>query len=324
MSGRRVVVLARAGAARDQSQAAVLQAEAEVVATMDPIETSEAEVRAATPDALLVVLDPVTEQALGNLEDLFSDPTLEVLFDDADVAAKRSGWDLARWSRHLAAKLQGHGNVLPAPPTKEPTAKGFASEAAEIALSMALLTSVDEVPVQAPKIDGAVIVVAGIGGPDAVRQLLGGLPSTFPRAVLLRQHIEGGQYDRLVRQLQRATPLSVMLAQAGETLRTGMVYVIPDGLDVQAGNHGGVFVEANGEPQFAALPRADSAMLLLSGASASQVDVALSMRYGGSQVYGQAPENSFDPSASALLVARGGETRSLAELTRLLIERWPG
>src|SRR5690606_31697527 len=29
------------------------------------------------------------------------------------VAAKREGWDAARWVRHLAAKLGGHQDVLP-------------------------------------------------------------------------------------------------------------------------------------------------------------------------------------------------------------------
>src|SRR5690606_28501649 len=44
---------------------------------------------------------------------LLSDPAVLVMFDEADVAARRDGWDAARWVRHLAAKLHGHGDVLP-------------------------------------------------------------------------------------------------------------------------------------------------------------------------------------------------------------------
>ena len=64
-------------------------------------------------------------------------------------------------------------------------------------------------------------------------------------------------------------------------------------------------------------------MLLLSGADIALVDPALSLRLGGALVYGQAPENCFDPATSKLLVARGGEARSLAEISRSLLQRWP-
>jgi len=32
-----------------------------------------------------------------------------VIYEEAALAATREGWDLARWMRHLAAKLHGHG-----------------------------------------------------------------------------------------------------------------------------------------------------------------------------------------------------------------------
>ena len=42
---------------------------------------------------------------------------------------------------------------------------------------------------------GAVLIEAGLGGPDAVRQLLGELPEGFPRPVLVRLRLDGGRYD---------------------------------------------------------------------------------------------------------------------------------
>ena len=36
-----------------------------------------------------------------------------MIFDEAELAAQREGWDAARWSRHLAAKLHRHQQVLP-------------------------------------------------------------------------------------------------------------------------------------------------------------------------------------------------------------------
>src|SRR5690606_12938821 len=46
---------------------------------------------------------------------LLATPGIEVMYDDAEVTRQLDGWDLARWARHLAAKLVG-GDVLPPPP----------------------------------------------------------------------------------------------------------------------------------------------------------------------------------------------------------------
>lgn len=321
MSVRRVVVLARAGAACDRTRAAVQQAGAELAAVLDPTAASEDEVRASAPDAVLVVLDPMAEAALDRFDALLADPALTVMFDDAEVAARRDGWEAARWARHLAAKLHGHQDVLPAVPGG--AARDFEQEMEDLTLEVAAMPPValHAKPSVAPA-NGAVVVAAGVGGPDAVRQLLGELPESFPRPVLLRQRIEGGQYDRLVRQMQRASRMQVMLAQSGEPLRAGTVYVMPDGLDVGEAPAGLHFVATAGEPGFAALRAADSAILLLSGAPPALVDVAMAMRWAGGLALGQAAENCFDPAASQALVGRGGEATGLAGMSRQLLQRW--
>jgi chemotaxis response regulator CheB len=321
MSARRVVVLARAGAACDRTRAAVQQAGAELAAVLDPTAASEDEVRAGAPDVVLVVLDPVAEAALEKFDALLADPALTVMFDDAEVAARRDGWEAARWARHLAAKLHGHQDVLPAVPGD--ATRDFAQEMEDLTLQVAAMPPVahQAKPSTAPA-NGAVVVAAGVGGPDAVRQLLGELPESFPRPVLLRQRIEGGQYDRLVRQMQRASRMQVMLAQPGEPLRAGTVYVMPDGLDVGEAPAGLHFVATAGEPAFAALRAADSAMLLLSGALPALVDAAMAMRWAGGLALGQAAENCFDPAASQALVGRGGEATGLTGMSRQLLQRW--
>lgn len=323
MSGHRVVVLARPGAARERTEQAVRAAGAVLAATLDPVVVDEAAVRAQAPQALVVVLDAATEAMLDKLDPLLADPALDVVFDESEVAAKRDGWEAARWARHLAAKLDGHADVLPAAP-EHGARIGFAEEMQALALQVAALPEVPAAPARAPAApSGAVVIVAGIGGPDAVRQLLASLPAGFPRPVLLRQRLEGGQYDKLVRQMQRATLMQVVLAQPGEPLQAGCVHVMPDGLDVARAPAGAAFAACAGEPRFAGLPAADSAILLLSGADPSAVEVALAMRLAGGMAYGQAPENCFDPATSRMLVTRGGESRSLAEMSRELLHRWP-
>lgn len=332
MSRKRVVVLARAGAARERTEAAIVQAGADVAALLDPVNASADDVRAASPDVLLVILDALVEQALEKFDDVLGDPGLEILFDDADVAAKRDAWETARWARHLQAKLHGHGDVLPpvreatgaAPTDVDAAPQGFLAEMDALSLQVAAMP---DVPQSAPPVSsnapGAVVIAAGVGGPDAVRQLLGGLPPHFPRPVVLRQRIEGGQYDKLVRQMQRAAQMQVALAQAGDVLQPGTVYVLADGLDLQAGPGGLVFAPAEGEPTYAALRAEDSALLLLSGADPALLDQAMVMRWAGGLVVGQAADHCFDPAASNALVARGGEALGLAQLAQRLLQRWP-
>ncbi|WP_240099857.1 chemotaxis protein CheB [Thermomonas flagellata] len=332
MNRRRVVLLARPGVACERTQEALAQAGAELAACLDPLVADEALVRAHAPEAVLVVLDPMVEQVLDRYQGLLADPTLDALFEDADVAARREGWEAARWARHLRAKLHGHADVLP--PAAGAAAAGASGGMAEADLRFeedmrriqlaAAQVELDPAADRrsAPRLAGAVVIAAGLGGPDVVRQLLAALPAHFPRPVVLDQRIEGGHYDRLVRQMQRVSALPVVLAQAGEPLRAGSVYVLPARLDVVAAPGGLQLAEVAGDPRFAALPPADSALLLLSGADAGLVDTALAIRLGGGLALGQAADNCYDPAASQQLVARGGEAEPVAGLVRRLLQRW--
>lgn len=320
MSAPRVLLLARAGAARDNAASALNAAGAQVAAVLDPLTVSEADLRAPAATAVMVMLDPQVEAALEAFDAFFDDPSLTVLYEEAELAAKRDGWEAARWTRHLAAKLHGHSDVLPPSPAEQ----GLKQELEALTLQMAKLEP--EPPAILPDAGNTlavVIIAGGVGGPDAVRQLLADLPEEFPRPILLRQPIGGGQYDRLVRQMQRATSLRVELAQLGEVPQRGVVSILPDGIDLGEVEGKPKFVTVEGEPQFPALKAADSAVLLLSGAALALVDLALTVRLRGGLAFGQAKENCFDPAVSLALVARGGEARSLSVMAHQLRERWP-
>lgn len=452
----RVALLARPGAACDNLQAALRQAGAEVVAVQDPTSGDPAAVSAARPGAVLVALEPAVEDALERYDALLSEPGRLVIYDEVAIAARREGWDAARWARHLAAKLGGHEDVLPpgaghdevapaqraggdamaleamefdadavhlgieasqeealaragsgidfggltpemmaalagapgavaeeaeeaeapAPtPAQEPSpadeaphvlewdvpaapaprdapvheghevheapaapaaAPPAAPEPPPVRFSADELSLVDvEVPASPTQGtrnflslgadgDGGVVVLAGIGGPDAVRQLLSGLPGGFARPVLVRQRLDGGRHDRLVRQLQRATALPVELAEAGRTLAAGHVYILPDGMATQKGDDGAVrFAAADAPvPVLAGLDPSDSAVLLLSGSDPAVVPEVLEAARAGTLVVGQSPEDSFDGAAAEALLAAGGESRPAAELAQRLATRW--
>jgi chemosensory pili system protein ChpB (putative protein-glutamate methylesterase) len=168
---------------------------------------------------------------------------------------------------------------------------------------------------------GAVLVMAGIGGPDAVRQLLGALPAGFPRAVLIQQRLDGGHYDKLVAQMQRATTLPVKLASSGDSLEAATVYILPPTLGLHENGQGLAFNDTPAD-LLTGLPANDSAVLMLSGADPTQVDAVMKLAGGGTLVAGQALDGCYDVAAPAALAARGGQAGKPQDLARRLAERW--
>jgi chemosensory pili system protein ChpB (putative protein-glutamate methylesterase) len=418
-------LLARPGNACDRLQTALRDAGADVVLVADPTLTDADNVRAAGVQAILVALEPSVEDALERFDGVLDDPAITVIFDEADLAAQREGWDAARWVRHLAAKLKGADDVLPpggeaelmlgsvpaiAPGTvnlhqyrdtsdagsfditafetntlnsgastleafdvgdlakefealaaampghreqagqitEEPVTPAMAEAASaeesgqpapveaarddhvvsdrfhrdleELNVRIASMELVDA-PRHIAKLSGAVLVLAGIGGPDAVRQLLGGLPATFPRPVLIQQRLDGARHDKLVRQMQRATTMPVHLAAHGDTLVPGNVYILPEALGVIAqGNE--LRFQQDGD-LFASLPADDSAVIVLSGSDPAAADAAMGLSWGGALVAGQMPEGCYDATAAEAVIARGATSGAPAELAKRLAQRWP-
>lgn len=562
----RVAVLARPGEACDRIHGALREAGAEVVLVADPLASDPALVREAAPDAILVALDASIEDAIERYDDVLADPAYMVIFEEAEQAAQRAGWDAARWLRHLSAKLHRHGDVLPPgterdedfQPTPGPLrapgpvidfeqvivaftdeaqqhadevprddgvegmpARGVVEEAplawpaaasalalvdddaadsaSEVLASdaptlvgdsggptdagpsadledagggLALVASVaddveadadapavgatdavdpglagaieldavaletleldalhfeavpaaegddhafdpvafeaastpgvratvediggieeflaeriaaepdaedaagavdeastpgfgslsladDDAPIvslaarddaaAAPAVDlaglgsglsladpesyghgplrGLVLIEAGIGGPDAVRQLLAAMPGEFQRPILVRMRLDGGRYDRLVRQMERATALPVALAEPGQQAQPGHVHFVPPGLGVSEVAAKWTFVDAADFDPAQALLADDSAVLFLSGADAALVERVTGPAWSGGLVAGQAPgDGCYDPQAASAAIAAGAASGTPAELAALLLQRWP-
>lgn len=478
----RVLLLARPGEARVRLEAAIADAGAELALAADPVTADPAEAVALAPQAVLVALEPAIEDALEGYDALLMDPAIVVVFDEAELAAQREGWDAARWVRHLAAKLNRHHDVLPpgaedehalhprpgalparefdgstldlvaladtalelaaevpradafddpvpasglsglvsaedmdwsssaptgdygasladdpglaallaeqaqaapgdqVPPSDDGGDFGFSladphaepadvveagdesadssddsSRADMLALGDGLSLAEDDAPLasrpSAPSVDldalesrlgglslaefdsyghgtlrGAVLVEGGLGGPDAVRQLLGRLPEGFPRAVLVRLQLDGGRYDRLVKQMERATPLPVALAEAGQAAEAATIYFLPPELVVVADRARLVFeavAEDDARDPVAALPAGDSALLFLSGSDPVRAERAMALAMNGALVMAQSPETCYDAAAADALIARGAASADPSDLAQHLCDRWP-
>lgn len=407
---KRVALLARPGEARERLRVALHEAGADIVLEDDPNTLDADALGGSAPQVVLVALEPAIEDSLERFDSVLHDPAVAVIFDEADLAARRQGWDAQRWARHLAAKLHGHRDVLPpgreedmvlqlepglpVTPAQLHEGDGIAlhlEEAADRALELPsddfaytgglqarqagehvvdaddwLRTAGQETapapspavppplplpdapsvppPIPAPKFDlsslelepldaggtsaaarvqGAVLVFAGIGGPDAVRKLLAELPEGFPKPVLVHLRLDGGRYDNLVRQMERVAHMPVVLAEAGTPAEAGHVYVLPGDVVpfVDAGQvafRPGAVIHTM-IPQ---LPPADSAVLLLSGSDSALVDPAATLGTQGALVLGQSQEGCYDPAAPRALAARGADLGTPAQLAQRLTDRW--
>ena len=515
----RVVVLGRTGDAQQQLQNALNELGAQILATGDFDQLDPAQVREQHPDVWLVSMDESTDAVrLDRWQPLFDDPDATVIFDDADVTSRLSGWDLARWARHLAAKVLGRDDVLPPvspdaerlpqhadgddaiadrgmesssladdqaaeghkatgfaelaiaddndalpsislsiehspepahastidlggidfdtgglslqdatdtlpafsagnadageasessglsladdadfaalsasfdaerkqdeadreenPPAMAlddllrmqstgqapaPTALSAAADAApstpddddmsglslmdldadltahgKPAKSVAPeasfdLSHLELQPIESPEAKAAAVsnggliaIVAGLGGPDAVRQFLGALPKGLPVPVLLWQHLDAGKHDRLAQQLAKATELPVYLAKEGELSKTGAVGVMSSGLGLAA-DSGWWFRQGREGSSYAlaaALNDPSMVIVVLSGTEAAIVAPAREHIAHEGMVLAQTPSTCFDSTAASALEAQGVKTGSPAELAAWAVERW--
>jgi two-component system chemotaxis response regulator CheB len=80
-----------------------------------------------------------------------------------------------------------------------------------------------------PEHVGLVCVGASTGGPPALRQIIGGLPSSVRWPMLVVQHMTPGFTQGMVAWLRNATGRDVRLAEDRVHREPGVVYVAPDG-----------------------------------------------------------------------------------------------
>lgn len=424
-----VALLARPGAARERLREALSHADVQLVLEDDPNSLEPQLLQEARPQIVVIALEAAIEDALERLESVLSAPGLTLVFDEAELAARRDGWEAQRWGRHLAAKLHGHQQVLPPGAEDEPSlqlepghpapapapqeealqphldqAVSWADEVPAdslysppahlhepIALEQALAAlqpvvpepldlpsppqalaepaapsappiSFDhtawslveesiEAPVPAevaapvaaphPSFDtdhlslvdldaaapvgaraGSLLVLAGIGGPDALRRLLGALPSSLSVPVLVHMRLDGGRYGNLVKQMARVSPLPVQLAEAGQRAIPGEVHVLADDIGVRTAPDGLHFLsDANGIA-IAGLPAEHTALVLLSGADLAHVGPALDLAAAGAWVAGQVGEGCYDPAAATAVVAAGMVAGEPQELAQAIAARW--
>ena len=204
--------------------------------------------------------------------------------------------------------------------TPEPVKPVVAPAFKKSSLSLEAIEGED--PSEKPLSDiGAVLILAGMGGPDAVRQLLKALPGTLNVPVLLYQHLEVGKHDRLVAQLQKVSNLPVYLAVQGQTAEPGQVAVMPVGVGLNLVENELFFGGADSQQELVAtLPAKHSVVIVLSGAAYETAAEAAYVQSQGGLALAQDPTNCFEPAASDALVKLGGKTAEIPALAEMVLE----
>jgi two-component system chemotaxis response regulator CheB len=170
-------------------------------------------------------------------------------------------------------------------------------------------------------------VAASAGGVEALQRLVSQLPADLDAALCVVLHIPSNGRSLLAPILNRATKLSVVVAENGMLLKRGTVYVAPadhhllvrsDRIELSSGpKENGVRPAA--DPMFRSLARAwgaASVAVVLSGALGDGAAGALAVAQAGGHVIIQDPDDALVSSmpVSALAVTAAHDVLPMAEM----------
>ncbi len=93
-------------------------------------------------------------------------------------------------------------------------------------------------PVKVSQTPRIVAMGASTGGPQAILEIIAGLPGNFPLPILCVQHISPGFLDSLLEWLDESTGLTVKMAEKNEHPLPGHVYFPPEGVHLVVDSHG--------------------------------------------------------------------------------------
>ncbi|MGH8106884.1 MAG: chemotaxis protein CheB, partial [Arenimonas sp.] len=235
-------------------------------------------------------------------------PALEPKTETKPAAKEPRSFDLSGLSLlDLDAEIPAQAPVEPAKPATAPVFKKS---------SLSLEAMEGDAPAEKPLSSvGAVLILAGMGGPDAVRQLLKALPTSLNVPVLLYQHLEVGKHDRLVAQLEKVSNMPVYLAVQGQSAEPGQVAVIPVGIGLDLVGEELFFGGAESQQALVeSLPAKHSVVVVLSGAAAETAGAAANVQSQGGLALAQDPGNCFEPAAAEALIKQGGKTAEISAL----------
>lgn len=95
-----------------------------------------------------------------------------------------------------------------------------------------------------------VVIGSSVGGPQALKTIIGQLPYNFSLPVIIVQHMTPGFIDGFVKWLDANSSIKIKIAEKNEPLLSGTVYIAPDDYHIEVGrSHGRLIIKLiSGEP----------------------------------------------------------------------------
>ena len=159
---------------------------------------------------------------------------------------------------------------------------------------------------QPPEFAALVVVGASAGGIDALSDLLGPMPVSFPAPIVIAQHTQPTRVSHLASILQARTALPVVTVERAEKLAPGRVYLVPADHHLVITDHAVEAQDARGKRPSPSIDRllASAAevfgerliAVVLSGMGSDGVAGAGQVKAHGGTVIIQNPETAAQPS----------------------------
>jgi two-component system chemotaxis response regulator CheB len=190
-------------------------------------------------------------------------------------------------------------------------------------------------PQRLPQLDVPARVIgiaASAGGVEALRRVVADLPEDLAAAICIVLHIPATGRNLLAPILDRAGPLSAVVARDGDRLRCGVIYVAPADRHLLVHRHAIELsrgpkengVRPAADPMFRSLARAwgpKAIGVVLTGALDDGSAGALMLAEAGGAVIVQDPADAMVPGmpASAIAATTPDHTVPLAQMSDLLV-----
>jgi two-component system chemotaxis response regulator CheB/chemosensory pili system protein ChpB (putative protein-glutamate methylesterase) len=119
---------------------------AQIVLEDSATHTTPAAVAGCGAEVVVISLEPAAEDAIESFYDALDGSRQRLVFNDAEASRRLSGWDQARWARHLAAKILGSADVDPPRPADaravDVPVTAVEAEASPVAIPMPVASAV--------------------------------------------------------------------------------------------------------------------------------------------------------------------------------------
>ncbi len=163
----------------------------------------------------------------------------------------------------------------------------------------------NESAVKDVKLKPLLLVISGLGGPAAMRTLLGSVPATFNGIIVISHDIDSMQLPKLRDQLQKISKIPMLTLETDEFLKNGNIYVLSKQQTIQTTALGYQCIAGQSLSAYILQMDPNVDILVLSGADALLSQALIQVSSLLSNIHVQAPEDCFEPSLAQLLVNIG-------------------